>query len=139
MSIPSWPELPLPTQAGYGFQPEDPRTKRTREAGPPGYRPRYSSVATTMRLGLDLDRNQREIFWDFYRKDCKNGSTTFTMADPITDNWPLLSIDGKPLLNEAGRPLLLAKRLLCLWGDEVPSETLEGLRFKLTFAISIMP
>ncbi len=140
MTIPNWPdELPLPTQAGYSHQPDDPRTKRPREAGPPGYRRRFSSVARTMKLSIVVDRNERQIFWDFYRDDCGDGTKPFYMPDPVTDGWPFLTTDGVNLQTDDGTPMLLARTMLCLWDESVPSETIKGVQFEISYSVVEMP
>jgi len=140
MTTPSWPSnLPLPERQTYNFRPDDPRMKRTGQVGPPAYRRMASSVADRMNLSITVDRSDRQVFWDFHRKDCSDGTKSFIMPDPISDGWLLLTGDGSPLLMPDGTPLLLSRLLLCKWGEDVPQETMEGLRFKISFGVAIMP
>lgn len=140
MSIATWPTvLPRPERQTYGMKPDDPRLKRTGESGPPAYRRMVSSVAERTSLSLSVDRSDRQVFWDFYNEDCGHGTKAFIMPDPITDGWAMLTGSGVPLLASDGTPLLLSRLLLCKFGDEVPQELLEGLRFKISFGVVIMP
>lgn len=140
MTIAAWPTvLPRPERQTYGLKPDDPRLKRTGEAGPPSYRRMVSSVAERMSLSISVDRSDRQIFWDFYNRDCSHGTKAFTMPDPITDGWLMLTATGEPLLMGDGTPILLARKLLCKWGDEVPQELIEGVRFKISFGVAVMP
>jgi hypothetical protein len=61
------------------------------------------------------------------------------MPDPTTDGWPLLDATGQPLLDGQGRPLLRAGTWLCLWGDQLPVETILGIEFRKTFSVVVMP
>ncbi len=135
-----WPDsLPLPERDTWQLQPQDARRKRQSDAGPPAYRRRFSSVARTVTLSLLLSRDQKAVFDTFFHGDCAEGSHLFTMPDPTTDGWPVLSSDGEALLAAPGVPLLLSARWLCAWGDATPTETLVGIEFRKSFSVVVMP
>lgn len=139
LMIPTWPtELPRPNRSGYQRQALDPRLARSTETGPPGYRRRYSAVAETVNLVVQLTRVQRGIF-DTFHRDLGHGSLPFWMPDPTTDGWPLLTGDGVPLLTGDGAPLLIAAQWLCLWGSSMPTETIQGVEFIKSFSVVVMP
>jgi len=138
--IASWPsELPRPDRQGWQVQPQDARRKRQSEAGPPSYRRRFSAIARMVSMQLLLTRQQRAVFDRFFHETCEEGSLHFHMADPTTDGWPILTASGAPLLDGAGRPILMARRWLCAWGDQVPSEGIEGVMFRKTCSIVVLP
>lgn len=141
MTTPVWPDtLPRPERQSWQSQLQDARQKRQSEAGPPGYRRRFSSVARLIQLSVVLDRTQRTVFDQFYEETCAFGSSFFYMPDPTTDGWPLTTEAGEPLLTGAGEPLLASARWLCLWGDSVPVETIVGqIEFRKAFSIVVMP
>ena len=135
-----WPDsLPLPTRAGYGQQRMDGRMRKSAETGPPGYRRRYSSNASAMSLVLLASRAQKATFDVFWDETLSAGSLPFLMADPVSNDWPLLTSDGKALLTHDGAAILVARQLLCLMGEAPPSETLRGVTFEIGFAIVVMP
>jgi hypothetical protein len=137
----TWPNtLPKPERNTWQLQPQDARHKRQPDQGPVGYRRKFSSVAKSVALSVDLDRNQKAIFDNFYHHDCAEGVHLFWMPDPTTDGWSLLASDGRPLLTSDGVPLLLSKKLLCSFGDSVPVESISGqVHFRKTFSLQVMP
>lgn len=141
MSYPSWPrDLVQFERSGWQIQPQDARRKRQGDAGPPGWRRRFSAVAKTVTLSLVVDRNGKAIFDRFYEVDCAHGSRLFTMPDPSTDGWAMLSHQGLTLLTGEGRPLLMGATWLCSFGDELPVETIVGqAEFRKTFSVVVMP
>ncbi|MFB2553334.1 hypothetical protein [Ensifer soli] len=141
MVNPVWPtSLPLPNRDGFRRGWEDPRTRRQREAGPPGYQRRYSRPAKPMTLVLDCSRDQFAELERFFEDDLQHGSLVFQMPDPITDGWPALLDDGQPWLDDDGTPILLDATLLMLWGDQPPEVTgIRGVRFTVVCPLWIMP
>lgn len=139
--IQNWPEvLPRPERATWQLSPQDARRKTQSEAGPVRYRRRFSSVARMVNLSLILSRSQKAVFDRFFHADCAEGARLFYMPDPTTDRWPMLADDGSPLVTTTGQPILLAKRWLCSWGDQLPTETIYGqVEFKKTFGIVVLP
>lgn len=122
------------------MQPQESRRARKGDAGPPGYRRRFSSVSQTVTLSVILTRDQRSVFDNFRRDTCADGSLAFWMPDPATDGWPLLGSDGSPLLTGDGQPLLMGGRWLCLWGDQLPTESIvRQVMFQKTFNVVVMP
>lgn len=139
MSYPVWPTiLPRPERNSWQSQSQDARQQRQNDAGPPGYRRKFSSAATLVSLSVILTRNQRAVFDRFHADDCKRGAQLFWMPDPTTDGWPLLAADGRPLLI-GGVPLLIAARWLCQFGDQMPVETIQGIEFRKSFSVVVMP
>lgn len=135
-----WPStLPRPMRQGYQASPTEARMKRRTEAGFPGYRRRFSSVAETVAMTIEVDRNERGIFDNFYRDTTANGTLPFFMPDPTTHGWALYATGGQRLLTASGQPLVLAARWLCLFGDALPATTVIGLRFRISFDVLVMP
>lgn len=140
MSVPVWPEtLPRPTRDGWQARPGDPRLRKGGETGTPGYRRRYSNVARSVQMTVQLSRMQKGTFDTFLEETTRNGAMPFWMPDPTTDGWPMLDQDGRPLMDGTGRPLLLSARWLCLFGDEMPTETIKGVEFHISFPIWVLP
>lgn len=139
MSVAVWPDtLPCPMREGYEASRQDPRQRRA-ASGPPGYRRRFSSAARLVRLTLEVSRAQKAVFDNFQRNDTRDGTLPFYMPDPTTDGWPMLTGDGTPVLTGAGAPVLLSARWLCLFGEDVPVETIIGVRFRIAFSVAVMP
>lgn len=140
MSYPVWPsDLPRPERSSFQLQPQEARRKRGFEAGPPGYRRRFSAVGRMVTLSVILSAHQRALFDQFYSDDCAAGAALFWMPDPTRDGWPLHAIDGAPLLGAGDTALLIAARWLCAWGDTQPIETVQGIEFRKQFQIVVMP
>ena len=137
--IMTWPTtLPRPERSSWQLTSQDARRKRQSDAGPPAYRRRFSSAAKLVTLSVLLTRNQRQVFDQFFHGDCGEGSSLFHMPDPTTDGWRLLASDGRPLLS-LGTPLLLSGIWLCAWGDQLPTESIQGTEFRKSFSIVVLP
>ncbi len=140
MTIPLWPaSLPKPERQTFQKTWTDGRLKRQSEAGPPGYRRRFSAVAKPVSLSIVTDREQQEVFERFYDNDTAGGALPFYMPDPTKDGWPVLGGDGTQLFGSNGKPLLMSARWLCLFGDNQPVITAVGTRFRISFNIVVMP
>ena len=144
MSYPVWPSsLPRPERDTWSAVPQDARQKRRSDAGPKGYGRRFSSAARTVRLSMLLSRDEKGAFERFFREDIAQGAGLFWMPDPTTEGWPLLTSEGQPLLisggAQDGMPILMAGRWLVTIGDELPSEAVVGVRFRLSFSVEVMP
>ena len=138
--IHEWPsDIPRPERSTWQLTPQDARRKTQSEAGPPRYRRRFSSAAKMVTLSVILSRNGKAIFDRFFHDDCAEGAHLFYMPDPTTEGWPLLAANGSPLLTSGGAPILLGGRWLCGWGDQLPAETVQGVEFKKTFSVVVMP
>jgi len=139
--IPEWPtDLRKFEREGWQVQAVEARRKRQGDAGPPGYRRRFSAVPRLVGLSIVLTRNEKAIFDRFYHVDCAEGARNFRMPDPSTNGWPLLAADGSPLLTAVGQPILLAATWLCAWGDALPIETMDGdVDFRKEFQVVVLP
>lgn len=140
--IATWPStLPRPERGSWQLQPQEARRKRQSDAGPPGYRRRFSSVAKSVSMSLILTRNEKAIFDRFFHETCAEGSVNFWMPDPSTEGWPLTTNLGVDLFVDENRtnPLLLSERWLCAWGDQLPTETVLGIEFRKSFSIWVLP
>lgn len=140
MTIPDWPAtLPRPERNTWQAQPQDARQRRQSDAGPAGYRGRFSHAAKTVTMSVLLDRNQRAVFENFFVDDTAKGSKLFWMPDPTTHGWSLLTETGAPLLMEDGRPILLGAWWLVTFGQNLPAESIVGVHFRMTFNVEVMP
>lgn len=138
--MPSWPaELPLPNRENYQFDRTDGRLKSKMDAGPARYRLMSSAIVEAAQLAITVDRDGKEIFDAFYRDETAYGTKPFWMPDPTTDGWAIFDEDGVPLLDGDGSPLLFSETWLCMFGEKMPSETIIGIRFNITFSVGIMP
>jgi hypothetical protein len=140
MNLPAWPAtLPAPLRDTFQMQDADPRMKRQRETGGLGYRRRFSAVAKTVQMAIQVDRSDLGDFDKFYRELTGRGSLPFTMPDPTTDAWPLLNQDGIQLLDQNDRPLLMSKIWVCLFGEEVPVTMPLDMAFRVSFPVVVLP
>ncbi|NUB45039.1 hypothetical protein GEU84_011625 [Fertoebacter nigrum] len=141
MTYPQWPgELTKFERSGWQMQLQDARQRRQSDAGPPGYRRRFSAAARMVAASLIVDQNERAIFDRFYAVTVAQGARMFWMPDPTTDGQPLLMPDGTPLLTGAGEPLLIARRWLVLFGDPPPAETIhQQVQYRKSFSLVVLP
>lgn len=140
--IAEWPiSLPRPNRDGFQLKPQEARRKRQSDAGPPGYRRRFSAVAKSVNMTLMLTHNQRATFDRFFHETCQDGAMRFWMPDPTNDGWPLTTETGAPLWtnDETREPLTIGARWLCAWGDDLPTETVQGIEFQKTFSLWVLP
>lgn len=139
MTLATWPtELRKPTRSGYQAQRQDTRLAK-RNGGTPGYRRRFSSGAKQVAMTINMSRSEKAVFDHFYDTVTGAGSLPFTMPDPVTDGWTLLTADGAPLLTDQAHPIVMAAQWLCLFGEDSPVETIVGVRFNISFSVWIMP
>lgn len=144
MTVPVWPtELPRPECDTWNAQFQDARLKRRSDAGPASFRRRFSSASKSVRLSTVLTRDERAVFDNFFDRATGKGVTPFWMPDPTTDGWALKTGDGAPLLiaggPDDGKPLLLAAQWLCVFGEQMPVETVIGTRFRMSFSVEVLP
>lgn len=139
MTVPIWPtELPKPTRDGYEAARGDSRLRRSSEAVP-GYRRRFSAEARPVSLSINVPRSLKAVFDNFYDVTTAGGTLPFYMPDPITDGWPLIGSDGRPVLTDGDLPVLMSAQWLCLFGDEAPVDKISGVRFDIAFSVAVMP
>ena len=135
-----WPtDIPRPERDSWQKQSQEARRKTQADVGPPRYRRRFSGVPKLVTLSVMLSRNQCAVFDNFFEHDCAQGARRFWMPDPATEGWPLRAANGQHLLTHDGRPILLARRWLCAWGDQLPVETVVGIEFRKTFSVVVLP
>lgn len=141
MTHPVWPEaLNRWERESWQGQRQEARQRRQSDAGPPGWRRRFSAVARSYSLSVVLTRDERAVFDTFYAVTCAEGSRLFWMPDPATDGWPMLTHNGAPVLTRAGEPVLMSARWLCSFGDQPPVETIiEQVKFRKSFTVVVMP
>jgi hypothetical protein len=145
MTIAVWPsQLPRPERSTWQSQAQDVRRERQNDTGPslPG-RARFSNAAKLVTLSVVLTHDQRSIFDNFFERDTRRGTLMFWMPDPTTDGWGLFDSDGQPLLIAGGSddnaPILLASQWLCSFGKTTPSESIQGIEFRKSFNVMVMP
>lgn len=140
MTILTWPpELDRPERDSWNAAWMDPRRKRRGDTGGPRYRRRFSAVPKLVSLSLLCSRAQKGIFDRFLTQDTNHGTRLFWMPDPTTDGWALLDEAFVQLLDQDGRPLLMAAQWLCVFGDDMPKETVVGNEFRFNFNIVVLP
>jgi hypothetical protein len=133
MTVAVWPsELPNPERGTYQAQREDTRLKK-RGRGAVGYRRMSSSTPRLISMSIEVPRSLKAVFDNFHMDTTADGTLPFWMPDATTDGWPMLSSSGQPVLMPDGTPILLSRRMLCLFGDEMPSESVRGVRFEISF------
>lgn len=140
MAIATWPAaLPPPERDTWNFTRQDGRLRSQRDAGPPRYRRRFSATGRLVSLSMVVSRDGKAIFDRFYDVITAGGSTLFWMPDPTTDGWGLLTETPEFILTGDGLPILLGERWLCSFGDQVPSDTVLGIDFRISFSLVVMP
>ncbi|WP_286193766.1 hypothetical protein [Tropicibacter sp. R16_0] len=90
-------------------------------------------------MTLKVTRSQKAVFDRFLEETIDMGAIAFYMPDPTTDGWQFLTADGQPFLTSEGAPVLLAAQWLCMLGDEMPQERIEGIRTVISFSIVVLP
>ncbi|WP_349295232.1 hypothetical protein ABEB22_18290 (plasmid) [Thioclava sp. 'Guangxiensis'] len=137
--IATWPtELPRPERNSWQRSYQDGRRKSQGDAGPVRYRRKLSRSTQLVTLSVMLSRSEKAVFDRFFEEECLFGADRFWMPDPTSDGWPLLSSDGTPLQTGDGVPLLVARQWLCAWGDQLPTETIIGREFRMTFSLQVI-
>jgi len=131
-------ELRYPMRQGYLFSRGEGRRMPSPDSGPPTPSPKRTLVADRVQLTLDLSRAERAIWDRFYIDEIKRGIWPFAMPDPETDGWPMLDDQYRPILNEAGVPILLTETWVAMIG-RTPSHTPSGVHNRVSFDLWIMP
>ncbi|WP_299165786.1 hypothetical protein [uncultured Tateyamaria sp.] len=135
-----WPEdLPRPERNTWRKAPQEARQKRSNEHGPPAYRLRFSSAAQAVNLSMILTRREKQVFYRFFDQATSKGVLPFLMPDPTTDRITLRSSEGVALRRADGSPLLASAQWLCLFGDTLPTETVIGIEYRITFSLHVLP
>lgn len=140
MTVPVWPAtLPRPERDPWSLSPFEARRKRETEAVPPAYGRRFSGVPKSVTLSIVVSRAGKAVFDQFFEETTAYGAKPFFMPDPTTDGWALLGGDGKPVLTEGGQPILLSAQWLVFFGDDLPKESIQGVQFRKSFSVTVMP
>jgi hypothetical protein len=140
MTIPTWPStLPRPERDSWSRSPLEARFKKQAEASPPAYRRRFSGVPKSVALSIVVSRAGKAVFDQFYEEDTAFGAKPFYMPDPTTDGWALLDGAGRPMLTADGLPILLSGQWLVFFGDDLPKESIQGVEFRMSFSVTVMP
>lgn len=140
MTHPIWPaELPRPERNTWQETPQESRLRRRSDAGPVSYRGRFSSASQTVSMSIVVDRNARGRFNRFFEEETKKGALLFWMPDPTTEGWALGTTSGAPLLTSTGARILMARRWLVTFGSNLPAVTVQGVEFRISFSIEVMP
>lgn len=141
MTIPTWPtELPRPNRAGYSLALGESRAFTQDDAGPIRMGRKFSQVAKPVAMVIEVNRDLRAVFENFWFQDTKGGVLPFIMPDYATDGWALLDENGATLLTEDDTPILLSETWLCLFGtSSTPQFSPRGVDWIISFAIAVMP
>lgn len=136
MSNPVWPaELPqISNREGFGYALGDARRQGRNGAGGLNTGRRLSLVADAVTLVFDMDQDQVDFLFKFWRDDLRGGTEPFVIRDQLRDGGLLLDPDGVPLLDPGGRPLLVDAWWLCRMGQEPPRVTIP---FGVTRAVPV--
>ena len=135
-----WPDqLPRPDRQGYQRSPQEARQQRSSDEGTAGWGRKYSNVAEDVSLVIQVTRNGKAIFENFYRDDTKRGAEPFFMPDPTTAGWALQMSGGAPLLLTGGMPILMGAQWLCMFSKQRWTETIVGVEFRIAFSVTVMP
>ncbi len=138
--ISNWPtDLPRPERNTYRRERQDARIVRTPSQGPQSFRKRFSNTAKTVSLTVLLSRDQLAVFDRFFEETTAQGTGLFRMPDPITDGTPLLNADGSPIVGADGKPLMIAAEWLCSFGEQMPSDSREGVETRVAFTVQVFP
>jgi hypothetical protein len=133
------PELGRPMREGYAFAPGDGRRITPQDDGIPRWRRRFSRAADPLTLLYPWSAWQRALWWRFYREEIAEGSIPFRMRDATRDGWPLLTGGRRRLLTGSGRPILVARTLHVVLGEDPVQETLRGTEFFVTINVMVLP
>ncbi len=140
MTVAVWPsELPPPERQSFQMTSMEARLKRQSEAGPPAYRRRFSSIPKPITMSIVVARDLKGVFDTFYEETTSAGSLPFYMPDPTSDGWPMLTEHSLPMLTSDGVPILVAAQWLCLFGESIPAATAIGMKFRISFNVTVMP
>lgn len=140
MTIPQFPSsLRCMSRNNYSHQLGDDRRMTPADDGPARVRRQRSLSADTVQLLIDTNLAGRETFNRFYKETTKNGSVPFHMRDPVLDGVPIKLDTGEVLTDENDQPILISAWWLCMFGEQKPTFTIEGVRWKINFSVMIMP
>lgn len=140
MTIPTFPEeLPKPIIEGHREQRNDPRRRRTFDAGPPKFVRRYTAVAAEVSLVYRLMVWEKAVFDRFYIDTCKEGSLPFWFQKRYVDGMAILDENGVPLLDESGVQLRWSHMALCLFAEPPVSDDPIRGRQRIAFSVVELP
>lgn len=140
MTVPIWPDtLPRPERNTFQKVALEARLKRRIDAGTPGYRLRFSGVPYLVNMSILVTRSGKSVFDEFHEDTTRWGTLPFWMPDPTTDGWPMTDSDGNPLFDGRGEQIRMTGTWLCMFGDGNPAETIQGIEFRKTFSLVVLP
>lgn len=141
MTLHIWPdgELPRPLRPEFELAFGEGRLLTQPSAGPVRSRRRFSAVSHSQALAFLMTRNERARFERFYFDETRAGALPFLMPDFGTDGLPIGDEAGAQLTDEAGAPLLITAMRLCLFGAQLPVISAQGVEWRVSFAVEILP
>lgn len=142
MAIPAYPsELPPPLRPDYQQTNGEGRAIFRNDAGPVSLRRRFAAVMDQIPFATNLERWQLGVFDNFYYETTKNGTLPFTIAEPLTDGFPMLDENLDYLLDENGDYLLFTETMLVIFGDQgLPTrKQIDGARYRVDFTLWKLP
>jgi len=139
MTVVSWPsDLPPFLREPYTASIGDTRVRKAAD-GVPGYKRRFSRQARSVSLGMELTRDQKAVFDLFFDQQTGGGNAVFTLPDPTLHGVTLQDGRGFAILTGGEAPIEVSSTWVCLFGDELPSETISGGRYVVTFNVWVLP
>ena len=140
MTLPSWPiELLEPISDGWRQQRGESRRRGGGDQGPPRMRRGVSKAADAVQMTFVCTHDERARFDRFYDEDTDEGALPFLIPDFATDGDALMTGEGSLLTDENDNPLLIASTWVAMFGDQLPSYAPIGLRWQITFILTVLP
>jgi hypothetical protein len=133
------PALPAPLRADLSRSYVETRIRKQVDAGPPGYRRRYSLMPMTYQLSIAVGMDGVAIFDEFYIVTLKNGTLPFVMDQPELIGAVLRDEDGRPVLGMDGKQIPLDIGATFVFGDGLPVTIPWGVGFKISFEAILLP
>jgi hypothetical protein len=113
---------------------------RTRQdSGPTRMRRRFSSAVDLLDLTFILTANQFARLLRFYQEELKHGALPFIMPDYVNDGLLLTDESGNRLTTENGDFISIAANHLCQFGEALPSASVAGVEWRISFRLEILP
>ena len=142
MTVPIWPlDLPQrPLRNGFSLGSADGRRTVDMEKGPPAVELAFSSAVRPVEASFQVDLNGALRFDRFWLEETRKGSLPFLLPDPRLDGVPLADDAGRPILADDGAPLLISSWWPVMFGKQAPSAVnTAGIWWRISFQLNVLP
>jgi len=124
---------------GYSLSQPDGRLRSPMDAGPPKVRRRSSAAVRNVSAQIIVTFDAHGRFDRFWAEDTSGGVLPFLVPNPQVDDLIVTDESGATLTDESGNEVQAVDYWLVQFGESPPQTSPDGLEFRISFPLIILP